>query len=317
MQNIFSNNNMISDELISFVVQGPIIKKGENTTKEVLKSIKLHFPKSEIVLSTWENEDINDLLYDKLVLSQLPNSIVLFTGHQCNVNRQIVSAVRGIEISTKKYVVKTRTDTLFENNNLLEKYKDNRTSSAFKQYVLTIDLFTRDSYKASQESFYDGFLYHPSDIFLIGLKIDILRLFSCKLAKVEGMFNRRGITSLVPEQYIWISFLNRKKKVNTFRKSIVAYNPKPCYKSERLLFENFKIFSCKSIGIKLPKRLINGWLSDCIITEEFQQKIDNKNELQKKLLYAKRAIYACYIYNLLYRKILKIKSYKLKEEIKN
>ena len=169
---------MISDELISFVVQGPIIKQGENNTQNVLKSIKLYFPNAEIILSTWQNENIEGLIYDKIIFSEIPDAIVLFTGHQCNINRQIVSAVRGIEISTRKYVAKTRTDTLFENNSLLEKFKDIRTNSAFKQFVLTIDLFTRDAYKASLKCFHDGFLYHPSDIFLFGLKMDILRLFS-------------------------------------------------------------------------------------------------------------------------------------------
>lgn len=64
---------------------------------------------SEIVLSTWKNDDVSGLDYDKLVLSEDPgdNSI-------CNINRQIVSRLAWIKLASRKCVL------IFEEKALLK-----------------------------------------------------------------------------------------------------------------------------------------------------------------------------------------------------
>ena len=47
----------INSEDLSFVVQGPVSEH----TNLALKSIRENFPKSEIILSTWEGSNINGL----------------------------------------------------------------------------------------------------------------------------------------------------------------------------------------------------------------------------------------------------------------
>jgi hypothetical protein len=302
---------MIREDEISFVVQGPILKDGTNSTINVLKSIRTHFPDSEIILSSWIGEDVEYLEYDNLVLSELPTSIVLNKTRQCNINRQIVSTIQGVIVASKKYLIKTRTNTLFENNNLLTIFNEVPTNSVFENYVLTIDLFSRDSYKSKILSYHDGFLHHPSDIFLMGLKKDILELFSCASATKKIMLNRNGLGILVPEQYLWMHLLIRKGKIRNFKNSLVRSNFIACYKSEKFIFENFKIYKSQTLGLKLEDRLINGWMVESVITEDYCSLIDKKSSLQKKINYAKRAIYYCFIAN----RILKIqKSIKRKRK---
>ena len=298
---------MVVEESISFVVQGPIGLHGENSTQNVLKSIRKYFPKSEIILSTWVGEAVAGLEFDILVQSDLPDALIIFTGKQLNINRLLVSTKKGIEASTKQFVAKTRTDVLFTDSSILKKFDLNNNSTVFKNFVYTIELFTRDAYLSSTHSFYDGFLHHPSDIFLFGTKHDLLELFSCKLAKIEVIFNRRGKSSLTPEQYIWMSLLKKNKKIRTFRKSLASTNLKCCYYSEKLLFENYKIFKPENLGLKLATHLKNGWLPNTVVTEELQNKINLKSDFQKKIFYFQRAFFYCWIRNFFFKKVLKIK----------
>jgi len=295
---------MIADSTISFVVQGPVIKEGENTTKEVLNSIRKNFPNSEIILSTWKNEAVDGLECDQVVFSDLPDSLNLYTGHQCNINRQIVSTLNGIHAASNKYLVKTRTNTLFTGNEILAVYH-NEQASVFKQLVYTIDLFSRDQYKSSVKSFHDGFLHHPSDIFLLGLKEDIEQLFSCEMATKALMLNKGGLGILAPEQYLWMNLLIRKQQIKDYKNSLVKYNPEACYKSEKLLFENFRVYHFETLGVRLENRLINGWMADTVITEAYQKEIDALSASEREKKYAARAAYYCLINNHFWRKVKK------------
>ena len=52
---------IISSEEISVVVQGPLDKE---LTFECLSSIRKWLPGSEIILSSWQNSDTNELIYE-------------------------------------------------------------------------------------------------------------------------------------------------------------------------------------------------------------------------------------------------------------
>lgn len=293
---------MIADCDISFVVQGPIIVDGENSTKEVLESIRNYFPKSEIILSTWEGQDISNLEYDKIVLSELPPSLNLYRDYECNINRQIVSTFNGIKVATKKYVAKTRTNTLFTSNEILDKYQELETNSVFEKKIFSIHLFTRDQYKSSIVSFHDGFLHHPSDIFLFGLRNDLYKLFSCPMATKEIMLNKGGLAILVPEQYIWMNLLIRKGELKNYKNSVVKHNIISCYKSENLLFDNFKIYDSHNLGIKLEDRLLKGWMYETVIHQDYQEMLDKMSSFQKKSFYFAKAVFYCLISNRFWRK---------------
>ena len=62
--------NNIDTKDISVVVQGAIDK---GYTPLCLKSIIKYLPESEIILSTWEGSEVDNLDYDVLILSEDPN----------------------------------------------------------------------------------------------------------------------------------------------------------------------------------------------------------------------------------------------------
>ena len=74
MTNIGPETSVINSKDISVVVQGavdPIL------TTQCLTSIRKHLPQAEIILSTWEDEIVSGLSYDKVILSQAPASVIV------------------------------------------------------------------------------------------------------------------------------------------------------------------------------------------------------------------------------------------------
>ena len=64
---------MIKSTDISIVVQGSVENREE--TIKCLNSIRKILPQAEIILSTWEDSDIVNLDYDKLVLNKDPGAV--------------------------------------------------------------------------------------------------------------------------------------------------------------------------------------------------------------------------------------------------
>lgn len=107
---------------IGVVVQGAVDKEIYN---RVSKSIRKHLPSAEIILSTWEGTDTTGVDYDKLVLSVDPGGLQsLYRGSNKkvinNLNRQIVSTLEGIKESSRKYIMKLRTDSILTGNSFLK-----------------------------------------------------------------------------------------------------------------------------------------------------------------------------------------------------
>jgi len=111
----------ISSRDISFVVQGAIDRAA---TPACIQSIRQWYPGAEIVLSTWESADVNDLDYDVLVTSPDPGAYnVMLPGTVTvmgNGNRQIVSTRNGLLKASRKYVVKLRNDIVFSGDKWLD-----------------------------------------------------------------------------------------------------------------------------------------------------------------------------------------------------
>ena len=96
----------------SIVIQGPLLKK-DNFTYETIKLYARQITPSNIILSTWENEDPIVLKQiEKLGITLLLNKVPSFNGNQ-NINLQIVSTCAGLTKAKEtgaNHVLKTRTD---------------------------------------------------------------------------------------------------------------------------------------------------------------------------------------------------------------
>lgn len=243
-------------EKLSFVVQGPVVIKsnpgeGIYSTAQVLRSIRQYYPEAEIILSTWKDSVLDGLTYDKVVLSDDPGGFKL-GGLTMNYNRLILSAKAGIQKATNPYVVKTRTDIIFNNNNLyqlLKHVKPVKSSyGVFNHYVLSTIWYVRNPIKLN-------LVFHPSDIFLAGKREDILAHFDAPLQPREYYFNDDDTTRIVAEQYFFVNNINRKQKGQYTIPRWGYINIEYFLASEKFLFNNFRFFDLKEMGIAFPDRL--------------------------------------------------------------
>ncbi|MES1261023.1 MAG: WavE lipopolysaccharide synthesis family protein [Acidobacteriota bacterium] len=170
---------------ISFIVQGAIdhtiqAASGKGSTRTCLDSIRQWFPRSEIVLSTWEGSDVRQLDYDVLVLANDPGAchiarpgiseVILNNG-----NRQIVSTRSGLKQASGRFAVKLRNDIVLRGNTWLEMWgrfpERAREWRMFRERVITANRYTRNPRREIGKPF------HPSDWLMFGLKEDLLRLW--------------------------------------------------------------------------------------------------------------------------------------------
>ena len=171
-----SNADLCGDN-VGIVIQGPI--KGEcSFTLETVRLYKKIFPKSFIVVSTWDNEKteyIDELRNTgvEIILNHYPEKI---RGIQF-INLQRETSMRGIQrirkLSDCNYILKTRTDERIYSKNaleylikLLEVFPQN-VSSIPKGRIITTSLCS-----------FTNRLYNASDLCVFGYTEDVERYFS-------------------------------------------------------------------------------------------------------------------------------------------
>lgn len=200
---------------ISIVVQGKV----SSVTIDVLRQLRAIFFGSEIILSTWDGTNLDDLVFDKVVLSSDPGAFCAdeVAGTPNNVNRQLVSVQAGLSTDVRPYVLKTRTDIFFQDAGFLKyfgKY-DNIPSFYFCNRLLICNYYTRDP------RIFDT-CFHPSDWIVFGRAEDIRAYYDDLplMSQEDGnWFRTHPKTSTIftnylcrftPEQHIFLSFLKKK-----------------------------------------------------------------------------------------------------------
>lgn len=257
---------MIESKDISVVVQGAIDKK---TTIKCLKSIRKHLPKSEIILSTWETSDVNNLkgLYDKLLLNKDPGGIKFSTyvNKENNINRMICSTQSGIAQANNKYILKLRSDMKICNLNFIKNVEDsiNRIDKykVFKKRILAYPYFSLKYHTNYNFKQYQPF--HVSDWCYFGLKEDIEKLFNIPLVKepeFSEYFINQKLNSISidlfpdtkwqfpPEQYVVLSCAQKNyPEIKMDNRLDVTEDNK--LQSEIFLINNFKFIDVEMWGI--------------------------------------------------------------------
>lgn len=206
---------------ISVVVQGPISglptdKMEDRHTYLSLKSIRKSLPGAKIILSTWEDANVDDLDYDLLVRSEDPGTVV-FGDLSPNCFRQVVSSINGLKRCETKYVIKTRPDLLFKNAHFLDYFVEYNRLPFDEQYKIlkqrVVTLTTCNPNRRQKLPF------TASDWFFFGLTEDVRNIFEIPLAKGDySMTDTNGNTHRVDslfsaEQYIWFTFLSKYRNI--------------------------------------------------------------------------------------------------------
>ncbi len=148
------------------VIQGPIVEK---ITVKICKRYRALYPETSIVLSTWQNQNSNDLVTIRNMGIQVLENVIPGNAGLANINLQIKSTMSGIAYCKSlkcEYVLKNRSDVLLSSNSFLENFHT------------LLSTFSRTSNKIVIPS-YNSFLfrlYSPTDQIQFG-KIDNLEQF--------------------------------------------------------------------------------------------------------------------------------------------
>ena len=268
----------LEDKQLSVVLQGPCHfgKKDAQVSHHAVASIRQHFPKAELIFSTWKNSEIpKGLDVDVVVFNNDPGGQPLSLAVQKktgkpfgnNVNRQIVSSLGGIQVASRPYVLKARTDMVFYSNKCLDWWNRathrNPAHSAFKERMLGYAFGTR---KARNPSGVLNLQYHPGDWFYLGLKEDMVDLFDiplCPESCVNYLLDNKILPSSTqwwvthqwyPEIYLWVSYLKKKGIPVTMAHSFDnrVENDLPSIQS---LVNNFILLDADQIGFVNSKYL--------------------------------------------------------------
>ena len=200
------------NEKIAIIIQGPI-KEKFNFLKNTLDIYKKIFKNSLIIISTWENENI-----DLINSLKNENTFVIFskepTKSQSNINHQIFSTNIGLELALKKgakYSIKTRSDVRINKNNL-ETY----LISLLSTFPVKENNFIKSRIVVPSLITFKYRLYSLSDITMFGETSDLIKYF--KNEKFEqGIkkfnFNNDNLlieqTPVIAEIFLCSRFINQ------------------------------------------------------------------------------------------------------------
>jgi hypothetical protein len=220
----------LSDREISVVVQGPVVGKagdpeGARITLRSLASVRKQWPNAELILSTWKGSDVSGLPFDVLVENDDPGALPVDVakGVPNNVNRQLLTTQAGLRASTRRYVLKMRSDMEMRHSGLT-KYLNGFTARSDWSFVH--NRVVASTVYARIPGLVWHLPYHPGDWFFFGEKRDVLEIWDIPLARaadvsmgmpdLPGGPNLQGMLDMLrcaPEQYIWLSFLRKHREV--------------------------------------------------------------------------------------------------------
>lgn len=213
----------ISPDNISVIVRGLIVGSSETDerkqfTKRALMSVRTHLPGAQIILSTWEGNDVSGLEYDDLILTEQPEMIYMTlpdgTRFANSTNHQILSTQRGLSAVRHDYVVVMRSDLILTGIGFIDyflHYNRNSSEDVLKKRIVVLPTFN------ARKPIRFRLLFNTADWFFFGLTEDIKNIFDIPLMdaknlkgeKVNGNFQQAE--NLGTEQYIWVNFLKKYK----------------------------------------------------------------------------------------------------------
>lgn len=264
-------NNTLSND-ISIILQGSIVK---TETLKCLKSIRKFLPGSEVILSTWEGAEVEELegLFDILVLNKSPEAVLMteFKMTYNNLNRQLLSTQEGLKRATRKYAMKLRSDSILTSDKFLKYFdefsKKSENYQLFAHKVLIPTLFSRYSLKVSKNQASFNVPFHPSDWWMFGLREDLNKYYLDTPLAPEPYFtkyfeleeNRGKIspfnaikTKFTPEQYLCYEAFHRNFS-DIYMKDVTDYTDEIMAKSRECFVNNFIVLNFKQSGIYLKK----------------------------------------------------------------
>lgn len=237
---------MICDIDISVVVQGPIVTKAEGRNEEwtrfTCQSVRKYLPRAEIILSTWDGSNIEGIDYDLLIQSEDPGGVLsYYNGYNQaavmnNINRQIVSTRAGIEVSTRKYIMKLRSDSVVLNANFLKWYEKYGEK---EERIATLE--PRNPYGIFKNQ------YSLCDFWFFGPREKVFSLWDL-IPYTQSPLNDRDILG---EEYLMYCLMEKWMNENIKSNEMTEQQKNDIYRE--LMQKEILILPTRKIGIKCLK----------------------------------------------------------------
>lgn len=239
--------NNIKSEEISVIVQGPIHKK---RTKKTLQSIRTNLPNAEIILSTWEDSDINGLDYDILILNKDPGAErqkkfkrkILYN----NMSRMILSTNNALNRVNRKYTLKLRTDACIDNLNFIDSFNEFpqrcERYKLFKHRILASTLFSKIAVNKHKQK--TELPFHLSDWWFFGLTEDVKKLLLSSKLPQEPYFSN------------YFEYPENKNKTSVYEKFDWKFSPEQYigYSCFSTFYDDIRMEDCSDVSDLINKK---------------------------------------------------------------
>jgi hypothetical protein len=252
------------DSDISIVFQGPISHKGADLAAALLEARSL-LPRAEYILSTWSGQfGLQKLGFDRVVMTKDPGPDYTepVIGRPCNMTRQVTSTLAGLEVATRKYAIKIRTDFRIKDRAFLKYWSAFEAPmpefNLFSKPVAIVPLGTRNPVKMP-------LLFNPSDFFMFGVTSDVIAYWrAARRPRLLLVASREKLLRpiygplygrLAVEQELFLAFLREKLGREIEVPYLDYLNPEMLFMSERYLLNSFCILPERCPGAHAPTRL--------------------------------------------------------------
>lgn len=194
-------------------------------TKDVIKEFVKKFPNAQILLSTWKDENVNNIPCE--IIQTIPPKPTF--PHESNINFQIIGMQEGLKKINSEIILKCKTDQFIHNENIFQIYKE----KCAPEKIMVTDFITYDND------------YRASDFCQIATK-KVLEEYWNKIPLYDG------VSPIAPEVYLTKHYITKIKNDNGLWKDIM--NDYFCFGNFhtdfQIEFEKFYSNSDKQIWFK-------------------------------------------------------------------
>lgn len=269
--------NAFSSRDISVIIQGPIFDGQSNIAQRAIDSVLQFLPDAQVILSSHDDQpEIN--AEDVLIVRAEPSChIVDINGNKNNVNKLIASMTSGLELATREYCIKLRTDHVLVDGSLLcciaAMAGSVEKAELFQRKIGVSNLFLRNPLKVP-------YLFHLTDTLQYGCTEDLRKLWSIGQLPENFLYLQdgprtnpvgtfQGFTSfrLLPEQAIFLRFVQKNGLALDLEH--ISHTSFELFNAwEDLLLDNFEVHDWQSLGVVPPARFLSRpYVSESVITE--------------------------------------------------
>lgn len=255
----------ISTKDITFLLQGAYDEKYTDVT---VASIRKYFSGAKILLSTWAGTKINkEIPLDDLIENDDPGGTkdkkVNFVN---NLKRQLISTQNGLKRVDSKYVVKLRTDLVFNSDKLLSSLflypQKKEVGKTLLGKIVIPSFFSKRFLTSLDGNFVQLTPFHFSDWLAFGLLEDVNNIYNVDLPNEEYcnyffdhtyMGNKINLMAAAhryaPEQYIFYSAYKKLISDPVEFNDYMDYSEVALEASDRFLTNNFIVLTPQQLGL--------------------------------------------------------------------